>query len=108
MAARRDLRDVMEEFKSTVIWKEMCKYLDWYIENRTRVLQWLTGDLGLDFDLKYSKHDLMRSDIRFIELVLKKLPDVIIEEENNRILNEEWMKESWIQEQVDALSEMVS
>lgn len=106
MAQRRDLIDLMEDFKSTRIWKEILKHLDEAVERRKNVLAWLTGEMGLDFDLKYSAHDLMRADIRFIELMMKKIPDNIIEEENNRIINEEAMKASEIQENVDALADM--
>lgn len=106
MAKRRDLAELMEEFKESRVWKEIVEYLDAYVDLRGKELIGLTGNLGLDFDQKYSNHDLVRANLRFIELVMKKIPDEIIEEENRKEMMKEMEAASQIQENVDAFTEM--
>lgn len=108
MAKEKDFIQVFEDFKDTDVWKKMCEYLDGRVETRTKVLQGLTGDMGIDFDTRYSTHDLMRSEIRFIELIMKKIPDEIIREELNKKQQEEEQKLVDAQAEINALSDMVS
>jgi hypothetical protein len=48
----------------------------------------------------------MRSDIRLIELVFKKLPEVIIEQEQLNKAHEEVEETANVQAQINALSDM--
>lgn len=107
MSKEKDIIAIMEWFKDTDVWKIMCEYLDNYKQNRVNVLLGLTGELALDFEQHYSKHDLMRSDIRLIELVFKKLPEVIIEEEQLKRNQKSMEEEANVQAQIDAMSELV-
>jgi len=66
-----------------------------------------TGDmLGLDLAQHYSQHDLIRSELRFIEIV-KHIPQKLIEMEKEKIAQQEVVEEVKIQENLDALSDML-
>lgn len=96
----------MSGFQDTDVWKIMCDYLDNYVENRKKTLIGLTGELGIDFDTKYSQHDLWRSDIRLLELVFKRLPEVIIAAEEMKAKQALQEEETQIQAQLDAMSSL--
>jgi len=50
---------------------------------------------------------MLRSEVRFIELVMKKIPDEIIQEEKQKQLQKEAEELSNTQAQIDDLAEMV-
>ncbi len=107
MAKTKDVLSMMEGFKETDIRKLMLEYLDGRLEMRKTILCWLTGEIGKDFDTHYSYHDMLRSEVRFIELVMKKIPDEIIQEEKQKQLQKEAEELSNTQAQIDDLAEMV-
>ena len=61
--------------------------------------------LGLDFDQKFSQHDVWRSELRWIEF-LRNMPDKIIAMEEVKENKETATKDSEIQENIDALEGM--
>lgn len=106
MAKEKDLISLFENFKDTEIRKTMLEYLERRVDMRAEVLKWKTGELGLDFDQRYSNHDIMRSEIRFIENVMMKIPDEIIAQEEIKKREKEAEELAIAEAEVNALSEM--
>ena len=108
MAKEKDYVKLFEWFKDTDIRKKILEYLEGRVSMRVEVLKGKTGELGVDFDTRYSQHDLMRSEVRFIENVMMNIPEEIIAQELNKQKQAEAEKLEEAQAEVEALSELVS
>ena len=104
--AKKALVDALESLKDSDAWKAIVEDLDRSQKFRENQIFGYTGDmLGLDFQQIYSQHDLIRSELRFIEIV-KHIPEKLINMEKEKMAKEEIVAASEIQENIDALSEL--
>jgi len=101
-----NLSEALENLKSTDAWKAILDDLDVSTKYRKDNLLWFNADmLWLDFEQKFSQHDLWRSELRWIEF-LRNMPDKIIAMEELKEQKDGEIKESEIQENIDALEGM--
>lgn len=104
--AKKALVDALESLKESDAWKAIVEDLERSQKFRENQIFGYTGDmLGLDLMQTFSQHDLLRSELRFIEIV-KHIPEKLINMEKEKIAKEEIVAASEIQENLDALSEM--
>jgi hypothetical protein len=109
MTKSKDYVKLFEGFQNTDIRTKMVEYLDKCVKDRANIVMGLSAaaQAGTDFDKVYSYHDTIRDQIRFIELVMKNIPDTIIKQERARLLMEEQAQLDEAQKEVEALTEMV-
>ena len=103
--AKKSLKDALEWLEKSEARQAVIEDLDKSIEYRKSELLWLTGSsIGLDFDRTFSQHDLRRTEVRWIEF-LKNMPNKLIEIESLKEASDEEVKDSEIQENIDALAD---
>lgn len=109
MTKSKDYVAMMENFQETDIRKKITEYLDKCIKDRANIVMWLSAasHAGDDFDKVYSYHDTIRDQIRFIEMVMKNVPDTIVKQERARLLMEEQMMLEEQAREVESLTDMV-
>lgn len=104
--AKKALLDALESLIESDAWNAVVEDLNRSQKFRENQIFGYTGDmLGLDLAQHFSQHDLIRSELRFIEIV-KHIPEKLINMEKERIAQQEMVDEAEIQQNLDALGDL--
>lgn len=104
--AKKSLVDALEGMIASDARKAVVEDLQRSQKFRENQVFGYTGDmLGLDFEQHFSQHDLIRSELRFIEIV-KHIPEKLINMEKQKIAEQEVMDAAEIQQNLDALGDL--